>query len=186
MNRMIIASTGWLLTVAACGGGEQGTDKEGTIYRTMIQFRPDGSSEVRTYQVDRAQQQSDVAARERRARQEVSGNGIGTSAQAISADPNCDGADLWLFDDVNQTGRNELCLFGPGVAGLQDYQTRYCDLDRCVFSDWVSHVRSYWAGVASGSLHNPVEISGQDFSPWQRVDVAAGIAYWAHWVVLDF
>ncbi len=123
---------------------------------------------------------------EQRLRQGTSGEAIGTSSQAISADPSCDGADLWLFDDVNQTGTNELCLFGEGVAELHNYQTQYCDLNGCFFSTWSGHVRSYWAGVSPGYLHELVSAWDQHFGAWERTDVAGWIASHAQSVVLDF
>src|SRR5260370_1068090 len=126
MNKIIMLLAGLSLTVTACGSGERAQEKEGTVSRTIVTFQPDGSPEVKQVQITQAHQRAEVAAREQMLQNQASGSSIGTAAQAISTDPSCAGADLWLFDDYNQTGLNEICFFGAGSAQLANYTTTYC------------------------------------------------------------
>jgi hypothetical protein len=187
MRKAITLLAGLLLAITACGGGESGHATEGTIYRTIVQFRPDGSSEVKTDQISKAQQQAEAATR-RQSVQQNGGSAIGTAEQAISVDAGCAAADLWLFDDYNQTGSNEICFFGGGSATLADYTTTYCYLYTCFYETWANHVRSYWAGVSPGSLWGYAgEFNGYEyFNAWQKVDTAGFWGQHSTQVNLDF
>jgi hypothetical protein len=188
MRKTIAMLAGLFLTMTACGGAESGRAAEGTVSRTIVQFRPDGSSEVKIDKISQAQQQAEVAARRQLVQQKSARSATGTATQAISADPDCVGADLWLFDDFNQTGSNEICFFGGGSATLADYMTAYCYGDMCFYETWTYHVRSYWAGVSPGSLWGYAgEFNGYEyFNAWQRVDTAGFWAQHSTQVNLDF
>lgn len=191
MNKIIIVLASLSLTVVACGGGERAQEKEGTVSRTIVTFHPDGSSEVKQVQITRAQQRADVDAREQRLRNQAPGSSIGTTAQAISTDPGCAPSDLWLFDDFNQTGSNELCFFGAGATQLQNYITSYCIGGSCYSGTWWHAVRSYWAGESPGYLLGDPYVFGEPpgyeyFGPWQRVDTAGPFAQHAFEVGLNF
>ncbi|SRR5713226_1249126 len=181
MNKMIMVLAGLSLTVTACGGAERAQEKEGTVSRTIVTFQPDGSSEVKTIQITQAQQRAEVAARRQMLQNQAAGSSIGTAVQAISADPSCAGADLWLFDDVGLRGSNELCFFGAGAAQLANYMTAYCTESTCFYSTWWHHVRSYWAGTSPGYFLGNPQVWGEPpgyeyFDAWQPVDNAG---YWA-------
>ena len=72
MSKTMTLVAGLSLTVAACGGveprldnpGDPGQDKEGIVHRTIVWLKSDGSSEVKTVDITRAQQQAEVAQRE--------------------------------------------------------------------------------------------------------------------------
>ena len=95
---------GLSLTVAACGGvepgsgnpGDPGQDKEGTVSRTIVWLQSDGTAEVKTVEISRAQQQAEVAQRQAMVQQKDSGSAIGTATQAAAVDPNCAASSLWL------------------------------------------------------------------------------------------
>ncbi len=168
--KKMMAALASLLVIGGCGGTAEQAQEEGTIWRTVVYLRPEGSPEVKTSQVTQAQRRADIAERERML-QQGSNRSIGTSAQAISADPSCAAADLWLFDGYSQGGENELCLFGWGGASLQDYpRFLYCSWwHGCFWGNWEYNVRSYWAGVSGGRFS---DLScAFVFSPWQRADL---------------
>ena len=193
MSKTITLVAGLSLTVAACGGVEPGLgnpgdpaqDKEGTVHRTIVWLQSDGTAEVKTVEISRAQQQAEVAQRQEMVQQRDSDSAIGTATQAVGVDPYCFGSSLWLFDDYNQTGWNELCLFRTSypsyfsdIANLRNYNLRYCDAYRCYFFSWAGRVRSYWAGADSGDF-GMWQVDFRDleyFQPWQRVDYAGTVA----------
>jgi hypothetical protein len=191
LSKIVLLLAGLSLALAACGAGTAGSEQqnEGTISRTIVRFRPDGSKEVTTDQITPQQQRAEVAAREQMLQHRDSNNAsTATISQGISADPSCDAADLWLFDDYYRTGANELCFYGGGTAYLSDYSTWYCGPTYCFFGSWRNSVRSYWAGVSGGTLWELVgEIFYHDnFAPWQRVDNAGVWADHSYAVSLDF
>jgi len=184
MSKTMTLLAGFSLMVAACGGvepglgkpGDPGQDKEGTVSRTIVWLQSDGTAEVKTEEISRAQQQAEVAARQAMVQQKDSGSAIGTATQAVTVDPSCAPSSLWLFDDYNQTGANELCFFygDGGIAYLSDYSTRYCNPTSCFFGNWRNSIRSYWAGLSGGMLW---ELEGDIFThdpfvPWERNDYA--------------
>jgi hypothetical protein len=187
MNKLIAVLAG-LLIVTGCGGAADPTQEEGITWRTIVELRADGSSEVTTTQVTRAQQRADVDARERSLQHREADSSLGTLAQGISADPTCNGADLWLFDDYNQTGSNELCFFGSGGVWLRDYFTYYCSTAGCFVSTWEHAVRSYWAGISPGNfthfIQGPPYHLSEGFDAWQRVDQAGLFARQSETVAL--
>jgi hypothetical protein len=194
MSKTMTLVAGLSLAVAACGGVEPGLgnpgdpaqDKEGTVHRTIVWLQSDGTAEVKTVEISRAQQQAEVAQRQEMAQQQDSGSAIGTARQAVAEDPNCLGSSLWVFDDYNQTGQNELCLYwtsAGSLAWLSDYRVRYCDAYSCYFFTWEGRVRSYWAGVDGGAFFRHVAWDSENFQPWQRTDYAGpivqdGVAVW--------
>jgi len=191
MNKIIMMLAGLSLTVIACGNADRAQEKEGTVSRTIVTFQPDGSSEVKQVQISQAQQRAEVAAREKMLQNQAAGSSIGTAAQAISTDPGCDASDLWLFDDYNQTGSNEICFYGAGAAQLANYTSSYCYGGGCFFGTWWHTVRSYWAGVSPGYFLGDPYLFGEPpgyeyFGPWQRVDNAGPFAQHAFEVGLSF
>ena len=195
MSKTMTLVAGLSLTVAACGGveprldnpGDPGQDKEGIVHRTIVWLKSDGSSEVKTVHITRAQQQAEVAQREEMAQRRESGSAIGTATQAVGVDPNCAASSLWLFDDYNQTGWNELCLFKQPtspVAYLRDYTVTYCwptpagyglFTISCHSFTWEGRVRSFYAGVDGGAFFYAPDghAFAQSFQAWQRTDHAS-------------
>jgi hypothetical protein len=174
--------------------GDPEQANEGTVFRTIVWLQPDGTSEVKTVEISRAQRQAEVAARQEMVQQRDSGSAIATTTQALIVDPSCAGSSLWLFDDYNQTGSNELCFFRnpadpPGEAdNLGYYSVRYCygySVLSCHYFTWQGRVRSYWAGVSGGAFVDragPLQM--EYFQPWQRTDYASTVVQTATWLTL--
>jgi hypothetical protein len=117
---------------------------DGSIDRTIVTLKPDGTATVQHVFVTQAQSDAEKAAR--------SGNAAkGAFTADIAVDYSCAPTDLWLFSGANATGA-ELCLKGSGQLSLatvcQDYifPPGYC------YQDWTWSVGSYWPGNENGYI----------------------------------
>src|ERR1044071_4507017 len=126
---------------AAASGDPAASD--GKVYRTIVQFAPDGSMRPIYEVVSVAQQQAEQAARA--AFLEASSKGHSQALPSLHVDGGCAGASLWLFDQAN-LGGNELCLFKAATDDMAwlDLGT-LCRGPLC-FTTWANAVRSLWAG----------------------------------------
>jgi hypothetical protein len=156
MRKIVIA-----LALTACSAAS--TPEEPTY--TLTVARVDAHGKLVT--TERAITASDQRAmNDARAGRPVAAGAIGTTSEAISIDPGCSGADLWIYDGYGGTG-NMLCLAGEGTLWLQNI-TRKCSTGTC---SWFGAVRSYWPGIDSGWI-------GYEVSDW---GAGSCVTYFPHW-----
>jgi hypothetical protein len=166
----------------AAASGDPAAD--GKVYRTIVQFAPDGSMQPIYEVVSVAQQQAEQAARA--AFLEASRKGQSQALPTLHVDGGCAGASLWLFDQAN-LGGNELCLFKAATDDMAwlDLGT-LCRGPFC-FTTWANAVRSLWAGSDPGSLQSCTSTlcfttPFLNFTAFQRFNsVAAGSPHPLNW-----
>jgi hypothetical protein len=101
------------------------------------------------------------------------GTGAGTNPWCAVEPSDCTSAALQLFDRTNLTG-NEICFYGWGHVNLNEFRrVSHCWKTGCLFLDWSHAVRSYQAGVSSGTFNNDDNGGVENYAAMQRVDVAS-------------
>jgi hypothetical protein len=141
------------LTVFAAGCGASPEQASEETY-TLTVARVDAQGKVTTLQrsITASEQRAMNDARAGRAAAPT--GDVGTTSEAISVDPSCNGADLWLYDGYGGTG-NMICLAGEGTVWLQNIQSK-CATGTC---SWFARIRSYWPGIDNGWI-------GYEVSNW--------------------
>lgn len=150
------------LSLFGCSSGSP--DSEVTV--TAVRVDPSGNVSVTQHSITTEQQRAMNEARARSLAGSTASDGIGTTSEAISVDPTCNGADLWLYDGYNGTG-NMICLAGEGTVWLQNIQSK-CATGTC---SWFARTRSYWPGIDSGWI-------GYEVSNWGS---SSCVTYFPHW-----
>ena len=173
----------------AAASGDPVAASENTVYRTIVQFAPDGSIQPIYETVTVAQQQAEQAARAAYLEASSKGQIQPQALPSLHVDGGCAGASLWLFDQAN-LGGNELCLFKAATDDMAwlDLGT-LCRGPFC-FTTWANAVRSLWAGSNPGSLQSCTSTlcfttPFLNFTAFQRINsVAAGSPRPLNWAFL--
>jgi len=181
---VIVATAG--LGAAGCVSapddpGASSASADGVVYRTIVQFSPDGSIAPIYETVTVAQQQAEQAARAAAIEASRTGAVHPQALPTLKVDGGCAGASLWLFDQANLAG-NELCLFKAATddAAWLDLGT-VCRGFLCL-GTWSNAVHSLWAGSDPGSLQacTPTLCFATpfvSFTDFQRIDSVVGGAH---------
>ena len=144
MKNLCVAAV--VMLGAGCHGGLDETFAAGNdndvVYQTIVYTAADGSTQTRVLETNRAAQRSQL---QRRA--ELGSHATSPITQALIANdsPNCDGGDLWMFDQPAQNG-NQLCIYvyrGSTTSLLSTFP-------RGLGQNWSGAVRSFWAGRDAG------------------------------------
>jgi hypothetical protein len=167
-------------------GSAPSTPGPGEIVRTRVYLQPDGQEPVvTTDRITAAEHDAELAARDAL---QAGSAPIGRTPR-IATDPDCAGASLWVFDELNnRTGtfpfNHEICFFKNQVSGCLDLRNyaRYCVLNpngtQFSCANWGTNgrsaVASFYSGVDEGyftGLENPFYVY-TPFGLYEREDDA--------------
>jgi hypothetical protein len=118
MNKssIMILCIGLAVEAMGCASADVGSEEDETFTQTLVHLNPDGTQNVRTATISRAQQLADVEVKQQS--DALAQQGLGVTREAVTVDSLCASTDsLHLWVGANFTG-NELCYTGTGTADL--------------------------------------------------------------------
>jgi hypothetical protein len=157
LRRIVLASS---VSVGFVGCGTNEPGNQHTFTETSVTIASDGTATSTVKRVTAEQIELENVERQR---------AIDLRAQGIepteTRDSSCAGADVWIFDGLNQSG-NKICFTGSGTQLL----INYCDFEDGIdCTAWSYAAASVWGGSLTGSIapNSTCSVS----TPFQQVNV---------------